>query len=90
MRVLKREIRCSVKRVRIVSVVHWKKHVSSSLRKKKMNAGDAPSPNGDISTFLQYANVSHSYRDVLVTAGITRVSHLKDAEEEDFLEYGMS
>ena len=89
MRVLKREIRCSVMRVRIVSVVHWKKHVSSSLR-KKMNAGDAPSPNGDISTFLQYANVSHSYRDVLVTAGITRVSHLKDAEEEDFLEYGMS
>lgn len=48
------------------------------------------SPNGDISTFLQYANVPHSYRDVLVTAGITRVSHLKDAEEEDFLEYGMS
>ena len=55
-----------------------------------MNAGDAPSPNGDISTFSQYANVSHSYRNVLVTAGITRVSHLKDAEEEDFLQYGMS
>lgn len=48
------------------------------------------SPNWDISTFLQYANVPHSYRNVLVTAGITRVSHLKDAEEEDFLEYGMS
>ena len=55
-----------------------------------MNAGDAPSPNGDISTLLQYTNVSHSYHDVLVTAGITRVSHLKGAEEEDFLEYGMS
>lgn len=89
MRVLKREIRCSVKHVRIVSVVHQKKHVSCSLRKKKEFREMPSSPNGDILTFLQYANVSHSYRDVLVTAGITRVSHLKDAEE-DFLEYGIS
>lgn len=47
-----------------------------------------PLPTEDISSFLSYANVSESYRDVLVADGITKVDHLKDATEEDLLQYG--
>jgi len=54
-----------------------------------MATGNVPLANDDILTFLRYANISQDYRDVLITAGITRVSHLKDAVEEDFIEHGM-
>lgn len=54
-----------------------------------MASGNVPLVNDEILIFLRYANISQDYRDVLITAGITRVSHLKDAVEEDFIEYGM-
>lgn len=61
------------------------------LKKQTMDGpmdGNVPLANGDISTFLSYANVSQTYRDVLIAAGISKVGHLKDAVEEDYLEYG--
>lgn len=55
-----------------------------------MASGNVPLVNDESLIFLRYANISQDYRDVLITAGITRVSHLKDAVEEDFIElYGM-
>lgn len=62
------------------------------LKKKQTMDGpmdaNVPLANGDISTFLSYANVSQTYRDVLIAAGISKVGHLKDTVEEDYLEYG--
>ena len=69
-------------------------HESAFVLKKKKQTMDGPMDanvplaNGDISTFLSYANVSQTYRDVLIAAGISKVGHLKDAVEEDYLEYG--
>lgn len=77
--------------------LHESDHESAFVLKKKQTMdgpmdgpmdGNVPLANGDISTFLSYANVSQTYRDVLIAAGISKVGHLKDAVEEDYLEYG--